>query len=225
MDTAWWRKPRVVSVVVDNDSWVLPFAERLVARVSSAGDDARLVRTHADIASGGVAFFLGCTKIAKPETLARNHKNLIVHASDLPEGRGFSPMTWQILEGKDQIPVCLLEAALGVDSGPVVAKAWVSYEGHELNDELRAPLGDIHIALCERYLAAELPPEGEEQKGIVTTYARRRAEDSRLDPHKSLAVQFNLLRVVDNDRYPAFFELRGHLYTLRIEKQKIQEES
>ena len=28
--------------------------------------------------------------------------------------------------------------------------------------------------------------------------------------------QFNLLRVVDNERYPAFFELDGRRYTIQI---------
>ena len=41
--------------------------------------------------------------------------------------------------------------------------------------------------------------------------------DSRLDPDDTIAQQFNLLRVVDNERYPAFFELLGRRYILKIE--------
>jgi methionyl-tRNA formyltransferase len=216
----WWKKPRVVTVVVDNESWVLPYATRLVARLSEAGDTATLVRTHGDIPHGSVAFFLGCLKIAGPEVLARNRKNLVVHASDLPKGRGFSPLTWQILEGTNRIPVCLLEAAQGVDSGPVVERSWIEYEGHELNDELRGPLGELHVSLCHSYLQAGEPPMGTEQTGTPSVYPRRRPADSRLDPHKSIAEQFELLRIVDNERYPAFFELRGHRYMLKIEKDQ-----
>jgi methionyl-tRNA formyltransferase len=60
-------------------------------------------------------------------------------------------------------------------------------------------------------------PSGLPQAGEPTWYARRRAADSRLDPDRTLAQQFDLLRVVDNDRYPAFFDLRGHRYRLRID--------
>jgi methionyl-tRNA formyltransferase len=215
----WWQRPRIVSVVVDNDSWILPFAQRLVREISADGDHAELVRDHAEVKAGGVAFFLGCVKIAKAETLTRNRRNLVVHASDLPKGRGFSPMTWQILEGKNRLPVCLLEAAEGVDSGPIVERAWIEYHGHELNDELRAPLGEMHIRLCRRFLGSDVPPVGVAQTGEASTYARRRADDSRLDPNASIADQFALLRVVDNDRYPAFFDLHGHRYVLRITKQ------
>ncbi len=44
------------------------------------------------------------------------------------------------------------------------------------------------------------------QQGEASYYRRRRAADSQLDPHCSLAEQFNLLRVVDNQRYPAFVQ-------------------
>jgi methionyl-tRNA formyltransferase len=33
-----------------------------------------------------------------------------------------------------------------------------------------------------------------------------------------LAEQFDLLRVVDSERFPAFFEYRGRRYKLKIEK-------
>jgi methionyl-tRNA formyltransferase len=52
-----------------------------------------------------------------------------------------------------------------------------------------------------------------------TYYRRRTPEDSRLDPQRSIAEQFDLLRVVDPDRFPAFFDLCGHRYVVRIEKQ------
>jgi len=49
-------------------------------------------------------------------------------------------------------------------------------------------------------------------------YRRRTPDDSRLDPSRSIAEQFDLLRVADPQRFPAFFDLRGHRYVVRIEK-------
>ncbi len=219
----WWKKPRQVTIVVDNESWVLPYASRLSDEVREAGDDAFLVRRYEDVREGDVAFYLGCTGIASATTLARNHRNLVVHASDLPKGRGFSPLVWQILAGENNIPVCLIEAALEVDSGPVIYKEWVLFEGHELNDELRSAIGEMHLTLCRRFLGEATPPKGKPQTGEVTTYPRRRPNDSRLDPTKAIAEQFNLLRTVDNDRYPAFFTWQGHDYVLRIDKRSRKE--
>lgn len=217
-DLSWWRRPRRVSVVVDNESWVLPFAERLVSEARATGDDATLVRDHEKVAEGAVAFYLGCVHLTPRQILARNRRNLVVHASDLPKGRGFSPLTWQILEGADTITVCLFEAVEALDAGPIMYRERITFEGHELNPEMRRVLGNVHVQLCLRFLAEPTPPMGTPQEGEGSVYPRRRPVDSKLDPYKSLADQFNLLRVVDNDAYPAFFRLRGHTYVLRIEK-------
>lgn len=209
---------RRVTVVVDNESWILPFAHRVVEAARIIGNISNLVRCHEDIDSGDVAFYLGCVKITPPNILSRNMKNLVVHASDLPKGRGFSPLSWQILEGKDSIPVCLIEAAEEVDSGPVIYREWMHFEGHELLEELHKALGEKTMDLCHRYLRESRPPDGELQSEIGTYYGRRRPADSRLDVALPLAAQFNLLRIVDNKKYPAWFELFGHKYRISIEK-------
>lgn len=214
----WWSKPRIISVVVDNPSWILPYAEQLVLQLTETGDTVHLCRTHAEVVTGAVAFYLGCMQLTPPEVLAHNQRNLIVHESDLPQGRGFSPLTWQILEGRNDIPVCLLEAVEEADAGPIVYRETLHFKGHELIDELRSVLGRLTVELCLRYLCENSPPIGLPQSGTPSHYSRRRPEDSRLDPERSLAEQFNLLRVVDNSRYPAFFELQGQRYKLSIEK-------
>ena len=131
-------------------------------------------------------------KITPGYILERNRRNLVVHASDLPRGRGFSPLVWLILEGAKQIPVCLLEAASDVDAGPVVYRDCIAYEGHELNDELRMRLGESHVALCRRFMAEPAPVAGVLQTGEPTRYRRRIPADSRLDPDRSIAEQFDL---------------------------------
>jgi methionyl-tRNA formyltransferase len=215
---AWWRKPRRINVVVDNPSWIVPFAQQLVAELGRDGDEAIFACRHEEISTGTVAFFLGCVNITPADVLARNQRNLIVHESELPKGRGFSPLTWQILEGAKRIPICLLEAVEGVDAGPVIYRDVIEFEGHELVNELRSKLGDKTRSLCRRFLAETVPPPGDPQVGEGTYYARRRPTDSRLDPACTIAEQFDLLRVVDNERYPAWFEYRGNKYKVAIEK-------
>ena len=214
----WWKKPRKVSVVVDNDSWVVPHTEELVQALNDNGDETVLCRIHDDVAEGAVAFYIGCTSITPPDVLARNQRNLVVHASDLPKGRGFSPLTWQILEGRNDIPVCLLETVVEVDSGPVVYRDGLQFEGHELIEEMRDALGRKTVELCRRYMDEDTPLRGVPQEGEPTQYSRRRPKDSRLDPDRSIAEQFDLLRVVDNGRYPAYFDNLGQRYRVLIEK-------
>lgn len=55
--------------------------------------------------------------------------------------------------------------------------------------------------------------------GGGSTYFKKRTEkDSELFLNKTLDEQFNLLRVVDNDNYPAFFYKDGRKYIVKIYK-------
>ena len=60
--------------------------------------------------------------------------------------------------------------------------------------------------------------EGMPQKGNSTYFRKRTQDDSEMDLNKTLGEQFNLLRVCDNERYPAFFIKNGVKYFLKIYK-------
>jgi len=213
-----------ISILVDNESWILPWAKRLLAEASLLEFEAVLVRSADEIEEGFACFLLGCIKLVPSKILARNQFNLVVHESALPEGKGFSPMTWQILEGKSEIPVCLIEADEAVDAGVIYYQDEIVLDGHELSSEWREIQGAKTLQLCRRFL--ERCGSGEyrdlasavNQTGVGSTYRRRSSKDSELDISLSIEAQMPLLRVVDNDRYPAFFSYQGHKYQLTIEK-------
>jgi len=218
MSRNWWnQRPRRISVVVDNPSWILPYAEVLVERLNQGGDQARLCRDYAEVENGVAAFLLGCVRLAQPEVLARNRYNLVVHESDLPKGRGFAPLAWQIIEGKNDIPICLLEASKeAADAGVVYYRDVMHFIGYELHDDLRACQGEMTVALCHRFMNEPEPPVGKPQMGEPSCYGRRRPENSQLDIKLPLMDQFNLLRTVDNQNYPAYFNHLGNRYRLEI---------
>ena len=78
---------------------------------------------------------------------------------------------------------------------------------------------DGDVELERRY--RELIDTARPQTGEASHYRRRRPANSRLDPERTLAEQFDLLRVVDNDRYPAFLEWRGRSYNIRVKSNYI----
>ena len=99
------KTPIKINIIVDNDSWILKYARRLQKWCLKNQYSANLYREHAKIVNANISFFLGCIHIAPTEILRRSDVNLVVHESNLPEGRGFAPMSWQILEGKSTIYV------------------------------------------------------------------------------------------------------------------------
>lgn len=207
-----------ITIVLEPTSWQAEYVDGLVRRLS-AEHDVSVVSRYEDLEPGDIAFFLGCTRVATPDILARSRHNIVVHQSALPKGRGWSPLAWQVLDGSDEIPVTLFEAVEGLDEGPVYLRDTIRFEGHELVDELRAAQAASAADLCERFVAAYPDVTPEPQSGEPTYYRRRTPDDVRLDPDVPLAQQFDLLRICDNERYPAFFELRGHVYELRVAKR------
>lgn len=208
-----------IHILVDNDSWIIPYAERLTREIAAMGFAARFVREAENIENGWLSFLLGCTQLVSNEILLRSEHNLVVHESDLPKGRGFAPMAWQILEGKTRIPISLIEAVDGVDEGMVWLKDEIVLEGHELCHEWRNLQGMKTVELCRRFVEDFEHLDPQTQTGEPTYYPRRRPADSELDITRSIEEQFQLLRVVDNDRYPAYFEKNGTVYELRISKK------
>jgi len=51
-----------------------------------------------------------------------------------------------------------------------------------------------------------------------TYYGKRTPKDSMIDPLQSIAEQFDLLRVADYERFPAFFDFRGKRYEINLKK-------
>ena len=207
-----------ISVLVDNDSWILPYADKLVSKLNQLGKSAKLIRCHEDVEDGDVCFFLGCIKIAKETFLNKNKYNLVVHESDLPKGKGFAPVAWQILDGKDEIPVCLIEACNEVDSGDIWLSDVLRLSGTELSAEWREMQGNISIELALRFVCEYPTIKASKQIGNSTSYPRRRPNDSKIDLDKNFRDLIPLLRVVDNKDYPAFFEYNGCKYKLEISK-------
>lgn len=207
-----------ITIVSDADSWSGGFIGDLRTELECAGHAVRLIHDPKQIEDGDVALFLSLGRIVPPALLRRHAHNLVVHASALPHGRGWSPLTWQVLEGRNEIPVSLLEAADGVDSGEVYAQRTLRFHGHELLPEMHRAVADATRELCGDFIARYpfVLGEARAQSGEATYYPRRRPGDSRLDPDKTLREQFNLLRVSDAERYPAFMEIAGRSYEVRL---------
>lgn len=209
-----------ITIISDAANWINDYIPELVNELIKGGHVVCVVHKPEEIPSGDFVFYLGCGKIVPRPVLERNRHNLVIHASDLPKGRGWSPHIWQILEGKNEIPVCIFDAVEELDNGKIYFKEMCKFNGTELIDELRKVLSKVIIGMCLRF-AREYPviaEKGVAQIGEPTFYRKRTKEDSRLDPNKTIREQFNLLRVVDNDKYPAFVEINGRRYILKIEQ-------
>jgi methionyl-tRNA formyltransferase len=196
---------------------VNPFLERWAREhAQAAGTEIR--RSSRELAGGDILFLVSCHEIIRKPVRDRYRHALVLHASALPEGRGMSPHIWQILAGCDRLTVTLLNAEDALDSGDIWHQVEVRFHGTELHDEIHARLFEAELALMTWALEHLDHASPRPQHGTSSFFRKRSPEDSRVDPSRPLAEQFDLLRVADPERYPAFFEYRGQVYRIRIDK-------
>jgi methionyl-tRNA formyltransferase len=208
-----------ITILTDNPkSWIIPYVEELKKKIK--GHDIEHVYNSNDIKKGDLMLILSCENILRKSHLSYHKSNIVVHPSKLPLGKGWSPVAWQVLEGAKQIPVSLFEANERVDAGDIYILDYFSLDGHELNDEIKEKQGNKTIEMILNYINSFESIKGVPQFGKETFYEKRKPSDSEIDINKSIKEQFNLLRVVDNDRYPAFFIVNEVKYILKITKEK-----
>ena len=165
-----------------------------------------------------IVFLLGYTKILSNQFLQCNKLTLVVHESDLPKGKGFAPIQWQLLEGQSEIKVSLIEATDNVDSGDIFLQSIITFDGTELYEEIREKQAIATINIISEFLKLYPNITRTKQVGNETFYPKRKSADGELDISKTLQENFNLLRVGNNDAWPSFFYFKGVKYVLKISK-------
>jgi hypothetical protein len=208
--------------ISDEGSWFNSYLKTLKLELLNSGHKIMHVHNESELKSADLCFYLSFSKIATKKSLEKFKHNLVVHSSNLPKGRGWSPLTWQILEGKKMITTSLFEADEDVDRGKIYLQKDLEFSGFELLDELRMMQGDLIIGMCSEFISTypDVLLRAQVQEGEGSYYERRRPGDSELNPDMSIREQLDLIRVADNINYPAYVEIDQHHYEFWIKKKE-----
>ena len=182
--------------------------------------DVCIARNKNELLRGDILFLVSCSEIIGLPERSQYRATLVLHASGLPRGRGWSPHIWQIIEGAKVITLSLLEAEDKVDSGKIWAQVEIPIPGDALWDEVNNLLFSSELQLLDYAIENfyEIIPMEQNQKIEPSYYPRRRPVDSEIDPNLSISSQFDLIRISDPVRFPAFFFMRGYKYKITLEK-------
>lgn len=212
---------KISILCTDPNHPVVEYLQAWLHDMSSKGYFVTLVFDKTELHGGDILFLVSCSQIIRDAERKSYKATLILHASDLPKGRGWSPHIWSILGGANQIVVSLLEASEPVDSGAIWLKTNLTLEGHELLPEINEKLFAAELSLMTQAVEQFETIKPIQQVDDPGLYLRKRTPaDSQLDPNRTIAEQFDLLRIVDEQRYPAFLNYRGKRYLIKIEKEE-----
>lgn len=214
-----------IDVLCSNEDHPINVWLKAWARENENEHELTLLRRKEQLTFGDILFMVSCTEIIPKHLRDLYGRCVVLHASDLPKGRGWSPHIWSILQGMMTITVSAINAEDQIDSGAVWAKKSFEVARHELYDEINTSLFKAEIALLNHVIdmvqCGELPRAQPNEE--ASYFPRRTPTDSEIDPNISIAEQFDRIRVCDPERYPAYFRINGHAYTVYLKKVQIDE--
>jgi methionyl-tRNA formyltransferase len=149
-------------------------------------------------------FFVHWNWKVPPEIYTR-HECVCFHMTDVPYGRGGSPLQNLILRGHSHTVVTALRMVAELDAGPVYCKRPLSLAGRAEDIYLRA--GGVCVDIM-RWMLAEQPAPVE-QAGTPVMFARRKPEQSALPEEGTPAQLYDFIRMLDAPEYPPAFILYG----------------
>lgn len=210
---------KITILCSDDNHPVNSYLKRWVEK-HKAVHEIELARSRSELTDGDFLFLVSCSEIIKHEHRAGYRHILVLHASDLPQGRGWSPHIWELVHGAKEITLSLLEAEDQVDTGRVWCKKTIPIEKTALWYEVNHSLFEAEIELMTEAIEQinQIDPQPQSDSVEPSYYRRRGPEDSEIDPGRAISEQFDLLRMCDPDRYPAWFELYGQKYKIVLEK-------
>lgn len=198
---------------------IIPYLMSWKVGVEQDGHKVAICSTKSHLGNGDILFLISCSeKIGAVEFNKYRHV-LVLHASDLPIGRGWSPHIWEILRGGTELTLSLIEAVGDIDTGDIWKKINIQIRKDMLWNEINHALFTAELELMAWAINNhETVQTTVQDLNVVPTYwPKRTTQDSCVDIYKSLSEQFDLLRICDPIRYPAYFEMHGRKYKLKLE--------
>lgn len=185
-----------------------PWNRATFARLSELPGTWELATTPEELAAAlasgpapRAVWFLHWSWIVAPE-VHREHECVVFHMTDLPYGRGGSPLQHLIAAGHRDTVVSALRMTDELDGGPVYAKAPLSLHGTAEEIYLRADavIAEMVAAMVEDW------PEPVPQEGDAVRFDRRRPDQSAVPTDLAdLDAWVDFVRMLDAEGYPHAF--------------------
>lgn len=143
-----------------------------------------------------------------PKDIYQNYECIIFHMTDLPFGRGGTPLQNLISRGYQKTKISALKATKGIDEGPIYLKKNLNLNGSAKEIYLRS--SSIIYTMIKEIIEKSLTPKP--QTGEIITFKRRSPEQSDISNLKNLKSVYDQIRMLDCDGYPyAFLETENFI--------------
>lgn len=133
-----------------------------------------------------------------PEKIYSNYECIVFHMTDLPFGRGGSPLQNLIVRGYKETVISALRVAQGIDTGDIYLKKTLTLDGSAQDIFERA--STTIFTMIQEIIDQNMKPTP--QIGEVVTFKRRTPEMSNIGELDTLTTIYDYIRMLDADGYP-----------------------
>ena len=195
-------------VIVGSRRWNRKVLERLTALAS---DSWTFIDRPHDLTEDGLrrldpryVFFLHWTSKV-PSNITESFECVGFHMTDLPYGRGGTPLQNLILSGHRSTKLTAFRLTDELDAGPIYLKADLSLDGSAQQIYERADR--LSTDMIQRLVRRPVLPQP--QVGEPTLFERRTPEQSELPEAAALDQIYDWIRMLDAEGYPHAFVDHG----------------
>jgi methionyl-tRNA formyltransferase len=138
-----------------------------------------------------------------PSEIYLNYECIVFHMTDLPYGRGGSPLQNLIVLNHEETLISALHVDEGIDTGPVYLKSKLSLLGtaEEIFIRSISVVMNMIISIIENNL------QPTPQTGSAFVFKRRKKSDGDVSKLSDINTMYNYIRMLDAEGYPnAFLE-------------------
>jgi len=134
-----------------------------------------------------------------PKEIFEKFECIVFHMTDLPFGRGGSPLQNLIIRGIKQTKISALKAVQELDAGPIYLKNDLMLNGTAEEIYIRASK-TIFKEMIPTIIQGNIKPI--DQVGEVVEFKRRKMNESEITSDMSLEKIYDHIRMLDAEGYP-----------------------
>lgn len=138
-----------------------------------------------------------------PESVWKNHECVCFHMTDVPYGRGGSPLQNLIVRGHKNTKLTALRMVKEMDAGHVYVKQDLSLKGTA--KEIYERAGELSFEIIQWMIGNQPKPEPEPQIGEPVVFKRRKPHQSVLPGSGTIEGLYDHIRMLDAPTYPPAF--------------------
>ena len=144
-----------------------------------------------------------------PEEIFEQFECIVFHMTDLPFGRGGSPLQNLIVRGFEDTKISGLRVVRDLDAGDIYIKKNLELSGTAR--EIFERSSKVIKVMIEEIIDNKLEPTP--QEGEPTLFSRRKPEEGNISKLEQLEEVYDFIRMLDADSYPkAFLETLKHKF-------------